>query len=588
MKYKKLKFFFYDRLINLRYKFFVLSYQSYNDMFSRFVRNTITLLIDCKLIKPIIAINAINTFLSIIISLALCFISSKRFGSIAMIIFVTSDLIDSFLSTIVVDYYNSKVSRLISIKFNQKALERYNSLSFESKNKATAEKFYQKMDQASSAIGHLIEWGLPTALQLVNMFIQCIIIFCFQKMVLYLSIIILINVMSYILFLNKKQTNFSKQLVSTREECDCTTDIIKLNLPAFQCKEKSVHFVHNLTTININRWEAVEFLFKQTMMITNLINKISVILICFGMRNSIQNFYLSLRTLGNMTSSIKQLSCFLNQYNRYETNFESYEKFFNKLSSTADPTHLPFPQTLTLTKVDVHVGGLNIKLDESLSNFNISKGEKIIIVGKTGHGKTTFVNALMGKIKGISFGHCQGAPENYHHAYVEMYQNIREKLPTSNITIRNLFDDESSDQLINECLAPCFPTEDLTRLLNNLLTDNEESSEELKSTIIKMSNTNPFDVAIKERISGGEKTRIALATRVYQMRKHPEKEVFILDEPEQGVDRQVAFIVIQNIFNMFNSKIIIMITHMCSCQIEMLNIIWKYRLRIENGIVHQF
>ena len=66
-----------------------------------------------------------------------------------------------------------------------------------------------------------------------------------------------------------------------------------------------------------------------------------------------------------------------------------------------------------------------------------------------------------------------------------------------------------------------------------------------------------------------------------------DKQVLILDEPTQGSDPDVAMWVLNNVFTRFNNKTIIMITHMCGCQLKRLGIDWTHQLEITNGIVYE-
>ena len=70
------------------------------------------------------------------------------------------------------------------------------------------------------------------------------------------------------------------------------------------------------------------------------------------------------------------------------------------------------------------------------------------------------------------------------------------------------------------------------------------------------------------------------------MHTNNHKQVLILDEPEQGLDPIIGVRVIQNIFNMFQHKTIIMISHICDCQLTKLNIKWKYKLNIVDGLIY--
>jgi ABC-type transport system involved in cytochrome bd biosynthesis fused ATPase/permease subunit len=130
----------------------------------------------------------------------------------------------------------------------------------------------------------------------------------------------------------------------------------------------------------------------------------------------------------------------------------------------------------------------------------------------------------------------------------------------------------------------CFPNDEIDQILTNFTKENESKTIDGEVIINMESKKNPLDINIEERISGGQKCRLALATRVYQMMTNNHKKIFILDEPEQGSDN-VAIQVIQNIFDMFNDKTIILITHICDCKLRNLNVHWDHKVSIKGGIV---
>ena len=53
----------------------------------------------------------------------------------------------------------------------------------------------------------------------------------------------------------------------------------------------------------------------------------------------------------------------------------------------------------------------------------------------------------------------------------------------------------------------------------------------------------PYDAQLNEILSGGQKSRLCLATRCYEIEKFG-KKIFVLDEPEQGSDPETAISVI--------------------------------------------
>lgn len=241
------------------------------------------------------------------------------------------------------------------------------------------------------------------------------------------------------------------------------------------------------------------------------------------------------------------------------------------------------PQIIKISKIDID----NIIIGNP---FDIKYNSKILIVGESGSGKTTFVKALLGKIKGIELDY--GKPENFTHQIIEFFQNIKEKLPTRKITTRQLFDNGTNSQ-ITEALKITNSYEWIMKL-----TKQEKTRKISKSFVYNLfgwqtsygnviencDNIHPFDIEINERHSGGEKTKLALATRIYRLLKDPNIKMLILDEPEQGLDPEIAYKIIQNIFDRFSDKIVIIISHLEKIREKYQ---WDMEFKIEGGIMNQ-
>jgi ABC-type transport system involved in cytochrome bd biosynthesis fused ATPase/permease subunit len=216
---------------------------------------------------------------------------------------------------------------------------------------------------------------------------------------------------------------------------------------------------------------------------------------------------------------------------------------------------LPLPLYFEIVDLAVIENGIELKFGDNIKVLKLYKKEKYLIRGASGHGKTTFINSLLGKYNGL---YCKyGKPENFFHHYVEMHQNIKEYLPTSKVTIRQLFNNEPDDNVIIEFINLC-EISDWIEYIKDL------------------------DVFILNRISGGQKTRLAIARQLYILWKM-DKAILILDEPEQGSDPEIAYNIIDNIFKKFPEKMIIVISHL-----ELIHIKYKwdnkFRIKKVNNI----
>ena len=526
------------------------------------------LLIEEKLINKLIFYNMITMILDLIINNILYKISN---GNLQLrYLYIFTDISNHIFNIYIINNMNNSISIIIKKNFIRKALEQYNRLSFDSKNKVSVDIFYLKMNSACDSIATMISWGFPTLMNLIGAFLQCILIFYYKKLIFILYFIIVINVIVYYKYIQIRQQKYYSDTKITREKVDRIKSNLHLSLPLFAQGEKTSNFILDQIIDIELKWIDTNKLWNHIMLITKIVNKCGIVLISIRFNGSVASYMLLIRVIGNFNSAISSLSSFLNQNNRHETDFNSYQLLFSNIVYKDKPINKQL-NSLNIIDCKISHGGFNMRFDTGGLLINI--GDKILIKGRSGHGKSTFINALMGKIDGLILDKYQ--LENYSHVFVEFYQNIREKLPTSAISIRELFENEPNNSLIMKCLNTCFPDDDITKILYNI------SLAQNNNKII-----DSLDIDINERLSGGEKTRLALATRIYQMLVKQNKSILILDEPEQGSDPEVAIQIINNIFELFKDKTIIMISHICDCNLNKLNIKWNKKININEGVIY--
>jgi len=551
----------------------------YNYKLTDLQNEVYNLLIEEKLIKKLIFLNFMMMFIDLIINNLLYRIST---GDLHLrFIYIFMDIANNIFYNIVIKNINNTISIKIKEKFIKKALEKYSKLSFDSKNKITIDIFYLKMDSACNSITNIISWGIPTFINLLGALFQCILILYKKNLMYMLYIIIGLNIILYYKYIKNKKQFYSQTMKSTREKVDKIKSKIHLSLPLFAQGDITVQSILE-TIINIdNIWTITDKLWNHIAITTQTINKCNIIIISIGFNSSVASYMLLIKVISNFNNAISNLSNFLNQNNRYETDYNSYQLLLVDVIYNKPPINIPLLDSINIIDCKISHGGFNMYFGHDIQKLQIRIGDKILIKGRSGHGKSTFINALLGKIDGLILD--KHRLENYNYAFVEFYQNIREKLPTSSISIRELFENEPNNSIIMKCLNVCFFEDDLTRILKNI--SSSKSPTQIDDYISIDILTDYFDIDINERLSGGEKTRLALATRIYQMLIKQNKSILILDEPEQGSDPEVAIQIIKNIFELFEEKTIIMISHICDCNLAKLNIKWDTKLRIHDGII---
>ena len=173
-------------------------------------------------------------------------------------------------------------------------------------------------------------------------------------------------------------------------------------------------------------------------------------------------------------------------------------------------------------------------------NINISKNQKIGIIGESGSGKTTFLNLILGLIKNTK-GLILYNDMNISDHKSNIYQHLG-YVPQDTI----LFNDS---------------------IINNITFGNNLDNKKNLNNIIKMVRLEKFikdlpnglETTLGERginISGGQRQRIGLARALYK-----DPQIIIFDEATSALDIENEKLILNDIFNSCKNKILIIISH---------------------------
>ena len=163
-------------------------------------------------------------------------------------------------------------------------------------------------------------------------------------------------------------------------------------------------------------------------------------------------------------------------------------------------------------------------------NFEIKKGEFIVIIGEVGSGKSSLLQAILNNMiptKKDSKIYINGSI-----SYVRQIPWIQNTTVRNNILFFQKADDSKYKKII-----------DIT---------------ELKSDLEILSGGDLTEIGEKGvNLSGGQKARIALARALYS-----DKDIYFLDDPISALDANVGMKIMKNcIINYLNGKTRILVTH---------------------------
>lgn len=174
-------------------------------------------------------------------------------------------------------------------------------------------------------------------------------------------------------------------------------------------------------------------------------------------------------------------------------------------------------------------------------NIEIKKGECIGIMGSSGSGKTTLLNIFLGLLEPTSG---------------EVYLNKESKMKYNTLSTFSSYMPQGCFILENSIKVNiCLENNDL-KIDNNKLNDALRFSylDKFVSNLPKQHETLIGEDGV--RLSGGEAQRLVMARIFYH-----DKEILIMDEATNSLDKKSEDIIIQNLEKLKRKKTIIVVTH---------------------------
>ena len=140
-----------------------------------------------------------------------------------------------------------------------------------------------------------------------------------------------------------------------------------------------------------------------------------------------------------------------------KNDFDNYNEFWDGTSELGEPVKLDIKAQshIEILKVSINRGDYNIGLCPDFGKFTIRPGQKILIEGPSGHGKSSFVKALFGLVTESQIELSFGQGKNFYHQVSDYFQEIKGVMPISKVSIQDIFKGESNFDTIEN---PCFQT----------------------------------------------------------------------------------------------------------------------------------
>lgn len=183
---------------------------------------------------------------------------------------------------------------------------------------------------------------------------------------------------------------------------------------------------------------------------------------------------------------------------------------------------------------DVVLSYSKSNLEIEVDDLIVHKGDKVSIMGKSGQGKTSFINLLLGNIENYR-GNIEVDERSIRDVRLDIGV-VSQEIELFNMSIRD-----------NLCLDKHVDDEELISLLKVLELDEILNFEDGLNTVVGEKGL---------KLSTGQKRRINLL-RSFLMNK----DVYVLDEPTSNLDEHTEKVVVDFILKYFKDKTLVIVTH---------------------------
>ncbi len=178
-------------------------------------------------------------------------------------------------------------------------------------------------------------------------------------------------------------------------------------------------------------------------------------------------------------------------------------------------------------------------------SLTLGKGQSVALIGKSGAGKTTLVDVILGLLEPESGDICVDGVSIYQD--IRSWQNLVGYIPQSIFLI---------DDTVERNIAFGVPDD----LIDSERLNQSIQAAQLQELIEQLPNGIKTWVGERgARLSGGQRQRIGIARALYHQR-----EILVLDEATSALDNETENLVTEAIESLFGNKTVIIIAHRLS------------------------
>ena len=178
---------------------------------------------------------------------------------------------------------------------------------------------------------------------------------------------------------------------------------------------------------------------------------------------------------------------------------------------------------IEIVNTDLNIGNKNILKN---INFSISKGEMVFLIGRTGSGKTTFINSIFGNLE-------IEKSDKFNVLNYDLKKISEDQIPFLRRKIGFVFQDF---KLLNDRSI----YDNLEFVLKSTGINGKEDINNKIQRVLKLVGINSSLDKFPNQLSGGEQQRVAIARSVLN-----NPELIIADEPTGNLDPETSLEIIE-------------------------------------------
>lgn len=551
-----------------------LLHESYNYLKNESLSKYLLLFIFIKII-----INSTVTYIMILIS-------DGNFTLISTYIILAS--VQKIFNSLIIEPIIIKLNNSIQIKFYKYYTYQYNKLTYECKNNKMHSQFIENIRNAYFAITNVIDWGLNQTISLFLSFTSVFITFSKKGLKIHLLVFLSFYSLFYYFVFKKKQKNYNKiqrELQDKKSQNNAKEHLYSI---PFQYEEIDVEQMINIKKSTLDSQMIISQSWNNLLIINDSVIEFISIILIYVCSTDVMTFMLIVISMNKLSGSIQGLNNFMTQYQRFNNDFNNFYNFwYDDLQFKNNYVKLYIKeQNIELNNIEIIRGNdYTIKKDSSLESIKFLPNSKVLIQGPSGHGKSSFLKAFFGLLKSSKVEFSYGSGIQYYHSVSEYFQEIKEKMPSSKVSLRDYFKGETNNDIIKEYLLYAWNQDEYDRIIDSIKNNKTNNNSE-SELLITIDPIHEYDLLINEKLSGGQKSRLILWTRGYNTDKS-NKEIIILDEPCPDVDFNNYVDNLNRFYLKYSKYTIFLVSHLCECKKKALKINFDIELWIENGLIKQ-